>query len=193
MNLGVPPTEEKALTGEFTPPGMTAHASAKSAAEAATDNGAQVMTTSVPARSNASTTGCSGSALAGDDEHRVVGLARQPAEVAFDGAAGLLAIGGEHRLTVLFGDFPRDVCRRPDRRVRVGAQVLHPFGFAARGHQVSGAADVDRYHWDLLWLLAAAPGHGQLLGVAHPGRHGDLVEDRAGEPWGLEIGHGLRV
>ena len=33
MNRGVPPTEVKARTGEFTPPGMTAHASAKSFAE----------------------------------------------------------------------------------------------------------------------------------------------------------------
>ena len=53
MNRGVPPTEEKALTGEFTPPGMTAHASAKSAAEAATDDGVRCMTTSVPARAEA--------------------------------------------------------------------------------------------------------------------------------------------
>src|SRR5262245_19230150 len=77
MNRGVPPTDEKALTGEFTPPGMTAHASANSVAEAATDDRVRFMTTSVPAQSNASTTGCSGSALGGDDEDRVVGLARQ--------------------------------------------------------------------------------------------------------------------
>src|SRR5262245_64324408 len=138
MNLGVPPTEEKALTGEFTPPGMTAHASAKSAAEAATDNGAQVMTTSVPARSNASTTGCSGSALGRDDEHRVVGLAGQLAEVAFDGAAGFLAVGGEHRLKVLFGDLPRDVWRRPDLRVGVGATVIYTLGLAEGSHEDIG-------------------------------------------------------
>ena len=33
MNRGVPPTEVKARTGEFTPPGMTAQASANSFAE----------------------------------------------------------------------------------------------------------------------------------------------------------------
>ena len=33
MNRGVPPTEVNARTGEFTPPGMTAHASANSFAE----------------------------------------------------------------------------------------------------------------------------------------------------------------
>ena len=33
MNRGVPPTELKARTGEFTPPGMTADASANSFAE----------------------------------------------------------------------------------------------------------------------------------------------------------------
>src|SRR5690349_21117786 len=58
MNRGVPPTAENALTGEFTPPGMTAHASANSAAEAATDNGVRCMTTSVAADAKPSTTGC---------------------------------------------------------------------------------------------------------------------------------------
>src|SRR5262245_65330923 len=138
MNRGVPPTDEKALTGEFTPPGMTAHASANSVAEAATDDRVRFMTTSVPAQSNASTTGCSGSAFGGDDEHRVVGLAGQLAEVAFDGAAGFLAVGGEHRLTVLFGDLPRDVCRRPDRRVGVGAQGLYQLGLAEGSHEDIG-------------------------------------------------------
>ena len=33
MNRGVPPTEVNARTGEFTPPGITAHASANSFAE----------------------------------------------------------------------------------------------------------------------------------------------------------------
>ena len=45
MNRGVPPTEVKARTGEFTPPGMTAHASAKSFAESSVLR----MATSVPA------------------------------------------------------------------------------------------------------------------------------------------------
>src|SRR6476469_5575285 len=182
MNRGVPPTEEKALTGELTPPGMTAHASAKSAAEAAVDNEVRCMTTSVPARPDWSTTGCSGSALRGDDEHRVVGLPRQPLEVAVDGAAGLLTVGGEDRLSVLFGDLPRDVCGRADRHVRVGADVLHPLGFAAGGDQVLGTGDVDGDHGHLLPLLATAPGQGQLLGIAHPGGDRDLVEHRAGKP-----------
>ncbi|GAB4589375.1 hypothetical protein Ntsu_72070 [Nocardia sp. IFM 10818] len=37
MNRGVPPTELKARTGEFTPPGMTAAARSKSWAETGTD------------------------------------------------------------------------------------------------------------------------------------------------------------
>src|SRR5689334_24984056 len=114
MNRGVPPTEEKALTGEFTPPGMTAHASANSAAEAAVDNGVLCMTTSVPARRIGSTTGCSGSALGCDDEHRVIGLARQPLEVAHHGTAGLLPVGGQNRLAVLLGNLACDVGRRTD-------------------------------------------------------------------------------
>src|SRR5690349_1666023 len=122
MNRGVPPTEEKALTGEFTPPGMTAHASANSAA----DTSVRGMTTSVPARRNRSTTGCSGSPLRGDDEHRVVGLVRQLAEVALDDAACLLAVGGEDRLPVLLRDFSGDVRRGSDRHVRVRPDVLHP-------------------------------------------------------------------
>jgi hypothetical protein len=36
MNRGVPPTAVKARTGEFTPPGITAHASSKSLAETVT-------------------------------------------------------------------------------------------------------------------------------------------------------------
>src|SRR5690242_2780937 len=134
MNRGVPPTEEKALTGEFTPPGMTAHASAKSFA----DRSVRGMTTSVPARRNGSTTGCSRSSLRRDDKHRMIGLARQPFEVALDGAAGLLPVGGEDGLTILLGDLPRDVCRRADGHVRVGAHILHPFGFTAGGDQVLG-------------------------------------------------------
>src|SRR3954454_1883808 len=112
MNRGVPPTEVNALTGEFTPPGMTAHASAKSAAEAATDGGERCTNTSVPARRNAATTGCSGSALRGDHEHRVVGLARQLAEVALDGTARLFPVRGQNRLTVLLSDLPGDIVRR---------------------------------------------------------------------------------
>src|ERR1700761_356192 len=103
MNRGVPPTEEKALTGELTPPGMTAHASAKSFAETSVP----CMTTSVPARGKAATTGCSGLARGRDDEHGVIGLAGQPLEVAVDGAARLLAVGGEHGLAGVFGGFPR--------------------------------------------------------------------------------------
>src|SRR3954453_9585539 len=158
MNRGVPPTEENALTGEFTPPGMTAHASANSFA----DRSVRDMTTSVPARPKSSTTGCSGSALRRDDEHRVVGLARQLLEVAIDGAARFLAVCSQDRLAILLRDFPGDVCRRPDRHVRVGPDVLHPLGFTAGGDQVLGATDVDGYHRNFLRLLAAPPGHGQL-------------------------------
>ena len=45
MNRGVPPTELNARTGEFTPPGMTEHASANSFAESSVLG----MATSVPA------------------------------------------------------------------------------------------------------------------------------------------------
>ena len=45
MNRGVPPTEVKARTGEFTPPGITAQASANSFAETSVLR----MATSVPA------------------------------------------------------------------------------------------------------------------------------------------------
>src|ERR1700686_835045 len=67
MNRGVPPTDLKARTGEFTPPGITAHASANSRADAAVRasvstpgcvGSALHMVTSVPARAHASTTGC---------------------------------------------------------------------------------------------------------------------------------------
>ena len=58
MNRGVPPTELNARTGEFTPPGMSAHASAKSAAEVAVAGEVLRMATSLPAESNRSTTGC---------------------------------------------------------------------------------------------------------------------------------------
>src|SRR4051812_14526296 len=54
MNRGVPPTEENARTGEFTPPGITAHASANRFAETSVLD----MATSVPASPKASTTGC---------------------------------------------------------------------------------------------------------------------------------------
>ena len=40
MKRGVPPTALKARTGEFTPPGVTAFARAKSASDAAADRGA---------------------------------------------------------------------------------------------------------------------------------------------------------
>ena len=39
MNRGVPPTEEKARTGEFTPPGMTPLARANNSAERAVEAG----------------------------------------------------------------------------------------------------------------------------------------------------------
>ena len=45
MKRGVPPTAVNARTGEFTPPGMRAHASAKSFAETSVLD----MATSVPA------------------------------------------------------------------------------------------------------------------------------------------------
>src|SRR4051812_38824768 len=113
MNRGVPPTELKALTGEFTPPGMTVHASAKSFA----DTSVRDMATSVPAGHKPSTTGCRSdrsphpqppsarllytnveklcqqpcarraSALRRHDENGVIGLVGQLAEVALDGAA----------------------------------------------------------------------------------------------------------
>src|SRR6185312_11528728 len=63
MNRGVPPTDLKARTGEFTPPGMTAQASSNSRAEVAVREAvcsALDMRTSVPASTWASTTGCSG-------------------------------------------------------------------------------------------------------------------------------------
>src|ERR1700756_4768792 len=61
MKRGVPPTAVKARTGEFTPPGMTAQASSNRAAEVLTAAAAWSvlpMTTSVPACSRRSTTGC---------------------------------------------------------------------------------------------------------------------------------------
>src|ERR1700693_2493765 len=67
MNRGVPPTDLKAVTVEFTLPGITAHASANSRADAAVRasvstpgcvGSALHMVTSVPARAHASTTGC---------------------------------------------------------------------------------------------------------------------------------------
>ncbi|PQM47025.1 hypothetical protein C1Y40_02807 [Mycobacterium talmoniae] len=48
MKRGVPPTAEKARTGEFTPPGMTAQASSNSRAEVAVA-WSTCMATSVPA------------------------------------------------------------------------------------------------------------------------------------------------
>src|SRR5689334_14889064 len=60
MNLGVPPTELKARTGEFTPPGITAQASANSWADRWVCVSSTRMATSVPAHANPSTTGCSG-------------------------------------------------------------------------------------------------------------------------------------
>src|ERR1700676_2385963 len=103
MNRGVPPTDVKARTGEFTPPGITAHASANSRADAAVRASASTpgcvdsalhMVTSVPARARASTTGCSGLLRPRQRENRMVGLERQSPEVAVDHLAGFLAISG---------------------------------------------------------------------------------------------------
>src|ERR1700737_1250432 len=97
MNRGVPPTDLKARTGEFTPPGITAHASANSRADAAVRASASTpggvgsalhMVTSVPARTQASTTGCSCLARLGQRENRMVGLERHSSEVAGAPLAG---------------------------------------------------------------------------------------------------------
>src|SRR5258708_19074145 len=157
MNLGVPPTEEKALTGEFTPPGMRAHASSKSAAEAATDNGVRCMTTSVPARQKASTTGCSGdrsptaptrreSALGGQREDRVIGVVRKLAPIALDDLAGLGPVGGDNRPALLHRDLRRDVLLVTDRDIRDCADVFHPLRLAAGRHQVLDTADLRNDH-----------------------------------------------
>src|ERR1700712_2512063 len=58
MKRGVPPTDLKARTGEFTPPGITADASANSRADVSARMGS-----SVSAAADASTTGCSGDGI----------------------------------------------------------------------------------------------------------------------------------
>src|SRR6202011_2040142 len=180
MNRGVPPTDLKARTGEFTPPGITAHASANSRADAAVRASASTpggvasalhMVTSVPARAHAPTTGCSCLARLGQHENRMVGLERQSPEVALDHLAGLLAIGGQDGLPVLFGNLLGQVVGGArlgaDRDVRVGPDILDPLRFTAGGHQELGVADVDRDHGDLLRLLAAPLRHGECFAVGY--------------------------
>src|SRR5258708_5647361 len=161
MNRGVPPTELNALTGEFTPPGMTAHASAKSAAEAATDNGVRCMSTSVPAPPKASTTGCSGSALCGQHEDRVIGVAGQLAPIALDDLAGERTVDSQDRRPLLDRDLGCDVRLVTDFDNRDGADVFHPLGLAAGGDQVLHPVDFGHDYRNFLRLLADTLGHGQ--------------------------------
>src|ERR1700724_4499715 len=103
MNRGVPPTDLKARPGEFSPPGITAHAWANSRADAAVRasvstpgcvGSALHMVTSVPARAHASTTGCSGLLRPGQREHGMAGLERKPPEEAVLHLAGFLCLTG---------------------------------------------------------------------------------------------------
>src|SRR5712675_937353 len=150
MNRGVPPTEEKALTGEFTPPGMTAHASANSAAEAATDNGVRCMTTSVPARAKPSTTGCSGSGLGGQREDRVIGVVRKLAPVALDDLARERAVDSQDRRPLLDGNLRRDVLLLADGHIGDGADVFHPLRLTAGGHEVLHPVHLRHHYRNLL-------------------------------------------
>ena len=94
------------------------------------------MATSVPAGPDASTTGCSGLALRGEREHRVVGVGGQLPPVPLDDLAR------QGRYAAMIGprscdrDLAGDVLRVADHDVGIGADVLHPFGLAAGGHEV---------------------------------------------------------
>ena len=98
----------------------------------------------------------------------MVGLARQLSEVALDGAAGFLAVGGEDRLAVLFGDLPRDVL--PSTRSSRSGRPAGSSPTRIRRGWIPGIWCRRRRPGSpgSLPLLAAAPGHGQLLGVAIP-------------------------
>src|ERR1700682_5093890 len=184
MNRGVPPTDEKALTGEFTPPGMTAHASASSAAEAAADDGVRCMTTSVPARAKPSTTGCSGSALGGQREDRVIGVVRKLAPVAIDDLARERAVDSQHRRSLFDGNLRRDVLLLADRHIGDCTDVFHPLRLTASGDEVLHPVYLRDDYRDLLGLLADALGHGQCHAAANASRHRDPVEALGCEPRG---------
>ncbi len=77
--------------------------------------------------------------------------------------------------------------------VRMRPHVFHLLRLAAGGHQIPGAADVDRDDGNVLRPSAAPLGDGEGFAVADAGGHRDPVEDPDGEPRRLEVGHAERV
>ena len=124
----------------------------------------------------------------------MVGRVRQLGEVAFDGPAGLFAIGRDDRRALL----NRDLAGREGLSLVTfaqlalpagRAQVAHPVGLATRADQVAGALMLGDDHRHLVDLAGLPPGHRQGRCAADSEHHRQRVEHSLHEEVRLQVRH----